>query len=142
MRILATVMIGTLVRLWALPYTLLGVATGLILLGRLKFVDGVIEIHGPRVAWVLQRLPVSALAITLGHCVLGQTQAALDLTRQHERVHVRQFQRWGFLMGFAYLGASAWLWLQGKDAYRDNPFEIEAYAVDDCRRKTDRGGSC
>ena len=30
----------------------------------------------------------------------------------------------------AYLGASAYLFLRGRDAYRDNPFEVEAYAVD------------
>lgn len=30
-------------------------------------------------------------------------------------------------MGPAYLGSSAWLWLAGKDAYRDNPFEIKTY---------------
>ncbi|WP_417740452.1 hypothetical protein [Rosistilla oblonga] len=138
MQTLASISIGSLVRLWALPYTLLGVIVGLVLLGRPKLVDGVIEIYGPGVAWVLQRLPVSALAITLGHSVLGQTQAALDLTRRHERVHVRQFERWGFLMGLAYLGASGWLWWRGKDAYRDNPFEIEAYAVDDCRRNPGR----
>ena len=39
----------------------------------------------------------------------------------------RQFERWGPLMGPAYLGASAWMWLSGRDAYRDNPFEVQAY---------------
>ena len=46
------------------------------------------------------------MALTLGHTILGQTDAALDIRRQHERVHVRQFERWGPLMGPAYLGCS------------------------------------
>lgn len=124
---------AVLVRLWASPYTLLGVLVGLFFLGRPKLVSGVIEISGPGVAWFLNHLPTPAMAMTLGHTVLGQTPAALDITRLHERVHVRQFERWGILMGPAYLLASAWIWKQGGNAYRDNPFEIEAFAVDDCR---------
>ncbi|MEZ6089851.1 MAG: hypothetical protein R3C05_17845 [Pirellulaceae bacterium] len=120
-----------LVRLWASPYTLLGMMIGILLRGKVNHVDGVIEIHGVGVAWVLKRLPVAAIAITLGHCVLGQTQQGLDITRRHERVHVKQYERWGFAMGIAYLTASAWMWLRGKDAYRDNPFEVEAFSVDD-----------
>ena len=27
---------------------------------------------------------------------------------------------------------AAWLWLRGFDAYLDNPFEVEAYGVEDC----------
>ena len=67
------------------------------------------------------------LALTLGHTILGQTSAALDVARTHEWVHVRQFERWGPLMGPAYLGCSLWLWLRGGRPYRDNPFEREAY---------------
>jgi len=44
-------------------------------------------------------------------------------------VHVRQYERWGPLFGPAYLGCSLVLWLMGKRAYRDNPFEVEAYDV-------------
>ena len=67
------------------------------------------------------------MAMTLGHTVLGQTDAALDLCRNHELVHVRQFERWGPLMGPAYLGCSLTLWLLGRRPYHDNPFEKEAY---------------
>ena len=49
-------------------------------------------------------------------------------TRAHERVHVRQCERWGPLFVPAYLGVSLWLMARGRDAYRDNPFEVEAYA--------------
>lgn len=116
-----------LVYLWASPYTLAGILTGIVLWSHFRWVSGVVEIHGPRIAWVLKRLPVTAAAITLGHCVLGQTAKDLAWTRNHERVHVRQFERWGILMGPAYVLASFVLFLRGRDYYRDNPFEIEAY---------------
>lgn len=116
-----------LVYLWASPYTLIGILIGLVSWSNFRWVSGVAEIHGPRVAWVLKRMPVPAAAITLGHCVLGQTAKDLEWTRNHERVHVRQFERWGFLMGPAYLLASFVLFLRGRDYYRENPFEIEAY---------------
>ena len=45
----------------------------------------------------------------------------------HEMVHVRQYERWGPFFIPAYLACSLGLWLAGKDAYRDNPFEREAY---------------
>ena len=79
--------------------------------------------------WLLQHLPSGqfTLALTLGHTILGQTDAALDISREHEMVHVRQYERWGPLMGPAYLGCSLVLWLAGRRAYRDNPFEREAY---------------
>jgi hypothetical protein len=64
-----------------------------------------------------------AIALTLGHTILGQTDAALDIARQHELVHVRQYERWGAFMGTACLLCSLFLWLSGKNAYRDNPFE-------------------
>jgi hypothetical protein len=112
---------------WPAPYTLVGVAIGLLLGGRFQVVAGVIEIHGPRLAAILNRLYVPALALTFGHVVFGQNPTVLDLTRSHERVHVRQFERWGILFVPAYLIASAYLYARGRDAYRENPFEIEAY---------------
>ncbi len=65
--------------------------------------------------------------MTLGHVILGRTKAALDISREHELIHVRQYERWGPLLGVAYWGCSLCLWLQGKDAYRDNPFEKAAW---------------
>lgn len=120
-----------LAHLWPIPYTAGGVAIGLLLAGRFQRVDGVIEIHGPWIAGLLNRFPVPALAMTFGHVVFGQTEAALDITRDHERVHVRQYERWGVLFVPAYLAASGFLFLRGRDAYRDNPFEVEAYSIAD-----------
>lgn len=121
-------------RVWAAPYTVMGLAAGLLGLatgGRVRVRRGVVEFHGGLVRWGLERVPGigGALAMTLGHVVLGQTPAALDLARDHEHVHVRQFERWGPLMGPAYLGCSAWLWWRGRRPYRDNPFEVEAYTL-------------
>jgi len=80
------------------------------------------------------RMVIPALALTFGHVVFGQTEAALDLSRVHERVHVRQYERWGIAFVPAYLICWLILSLRGRDGYRENPFEVEAYAVDDCRQ--------
>lgn len=121
-----------LAMIWASPYSALGIVIGLIGVaagGSVKRVDGVLEFQGRFIAWALDLLPLpEAQAMTLGHTVIARHQQALDATRDHERVHVRQFERWGPLMGPAYLGWSATLWIRGKDAYRDNPFEQEAFA--------------
>ncbi len=118
--------------IWASPYTLLGLCLGLIGLctgGRARIRGHVIEFYGGGVKWLLQRFPSGqfTLAFVLGHTVLGQTDAALDISRDHELIHVRQFERWGPLMGPAYLGCSLILWLMGRRPYHDNPFEREAY---------------
>jgi hypothetical protein len=124
-----------LVIVWASPYTLLGLTIGGIGLctgGRARVCRPVIEFHGGAVNWLIHHLPRGqfVLAFTLGHTVLGQTEAALDIARDHELVHVRQFERWGALMGPAYLLCSLVLWLKGRDAYRDTPFSREAYGDD------------
>ena len=116
--------------LWASPNTLFGIAAGLMLWGRFRLVEGVVEIHGGGVAHVLANLPNPAMAMTMGHVVFGQTQAALDITRTHERVHVQQYARWGPGFVPAYLACSAYLYLRGRDGYRENPFQVEAFAVD------------
>jgi hypothetical protein len=121
---------------WALPYTLVGLLLGAIGLatgGHARIRGRAIEFHGGFVTWFVARLPLgeATLAFTLGHPVLGQSSTSLDIAHHHEMVHVRQYERWGPLMGVAYLGASLVLWLAGRDPYRDNPFEREAYALDD-----------
>lgn len=127
----------TLLRyVWASPYTLVGLvigAFGLPFGGRVQTRRGALEFHSGFVRWVLGRLPGgdAVIGLTLGHCILGVTDVALDLCRDHEHVHVRQFERWGPLMGPAYLLASFVAWWRGDDWYRGNRFEREAYGVDD-----------
>jgi len=123
--------------LWALPTT----SRGLMLVlptyltgGRGQWVEGVFELHGGMIGWMLTRLvplPGGASAMTLGHVVIGRNLDCLDRTRSHERVHVRQVERWGPFFLPAYFGYSAWLMLCRRDAYRENPFEIEAFALED-----------
>jgi hypothetical protein len=92
-------------------------------------VDGVLEVHAPLIAAILRRVvPIQggALAITLGHIVLGRDDESLEITRAHERVHVRQCERWGPLFIPAYLLASLWSWMKGTGAYAGDYFEREA----------------
>jgi len=121
--------------LWALPYTLLGLilaVVGLCTGGRARIRGCVVEFYGGGVKWLLQRFPTGqfTLAFTLGHAILGQTDASLDISRSHEMVHVRQYERWGPLIGPAYLSCSLVLWLMRRRPYRDNPFERDAYGQD------------
>jgi hypothetical protein len=127
-----------LLYLWALPMTLLGiieVAIGLATGAKTQVVRGVLEVHGGWVTWLLTRgmpwMQGGAAAMTLGHVILGCDEVSLDRARLHEHVHVRQCERWGPLFGPAYLLASLVQWLRGRDPYRDNPFEVEAYAISD-----------
>jgi hypothetical protein len=119
--------------LWALPNTLLGlllVPPTLLSGGRAAVVDGVLEVHGALVAALLRYaipLPGGAAAMTLGHVVIARDRQVLEATRTHERVHVRQCERWGPAFIPAYLVAGAWAWLRGDDAYHGNYFEREAY---------------
>jgi hypothetical protein len=125
------------VYLWALPTSSIGLAIGALGLlsgGSAQWVDGVLEIHGGFVSYFLKNwtlLPGGASAMTLGHIVLGRDRESLSRSRRHERVHVRQCERWGPFFLPAYLLASLWVKLRGGDAYRDNPFEREAYAIEE-----------
>ena len=117
---------------WASPYTLIGLFLGGIGLctgGRARIRGRAIEFYGGAVKWLVIHLPHGqfTLAFTLGHTILGQSDASLDISRDHEMVHVRQFERWGPFMGPAYLLSSLVLWITGRHPYRDNPFEREAY---------------
>ncbi|MGF1580234.1 MAG: hypothetical protein ACFCD0_12800 [Gemmataceae bacterium] len=64
--------------------------------------------------------------MTLGHVIVARDQECLERSRRHERVHVRQFERWGiFLIPVSRL-VGWWLSWRGFDPYLDNPFELEA----------------
>jgi hypothetical protein len=121
--------------LWTFPTTVPGLfflPVALISGGAAQVVDGVLEIYGGWVAWFLRNctlLEGGASAMTLGHVVLGRSREHLVVTRTHERVHVRQAERWGPLFLPAYALASLQAWWQGGDPYRDNRFEREAFMI-------------
>ena len=69
-------------------------------------------------------------AITLGHVVLGVSADALNATRTHERVHVRQYERWGILFLVLYPLAGVHAWMKGGNPYLDNVFERQARGQD------------
>jgi hypothetical protein len=123
----------TLSYLWALPTTSVGLfVTSLTLVtgGRARVHTGVLEVWGGFSTWFLRKivpLPDGATAMTLGHVVIARDPASHTQTRAHERIHVRQCERWGPFFIPAYLLTSLYLKARGRDAYRDNPFEREAF---------------
>ena len=128
-------------RVWAFPNTSVGLTIGILGVlfgGKMQIKRECVEFHGGLVQWLLQKMPTGsgALAMTLGHRILGQTEDALEITRDHEHVHVRQYERWGPLFVPAYLFASIWAWLHGGHHYRDNVFEKEAFGEADYGSKT------
>lgn len=122
--------------IWASPNSLIGlVFVPIVCLtrGGLEVVDGVLEMHGPFIAWVLRHCVLmrgGAAAITFGHVVLGRDRQLLSSTRTHERVHVRQYERWGPFFIPAYLLASLWGVLTGEGAYHGNIFERAAMRLE------------
>ena len=132
--------------LWAAPYTLLGLLLGGVAMlcgatARRRY--GVLEICGggigSRVARVPQ--PFGFSAMTLGHVILAVDRSALAQLRLHEHVHVRQYERWGPLFLPAYLLSSLVQLLRGRNPYRENHFERQAYAVVAARRRGARQSS-
>jgi hypothetical protein len=122
-----------LVYLWAGPASLLGllfVPLAWISGGQVRIVTGVIEISGGLVTRFLQNrvFGIKVAAMTLGHVVLGCDEDQLASCRQHERVHVGQYERWGPLMIPLYVLSSCWARVRGGHLYWDNRFEQEAYA--------------
>jgi hypothetical protein len=117
--------------LWAAPCTLLGLALSFFALlagGRMRWADGALECYleeGALAQWLRRFQPFAA--ITLGHVIVALQAEDLRRWHTHERVHVRQYEKWGAFMLLAYPAASAWAWLNGQDAYLGNCFEREAY---------------
>jgi hypothetical protein len=126
-----------LIYLWAFPTTIWGLFFALIALlsgGQLRVVDGVLEVCGGATDFCLRRivglvLRGGASAMTLGHVVLARDSELLLITRAHERIHVRQCERWGPLFIPAYAVASLWAWVTGRRPYKDNFFERQAFQL-------------
>ena len=117
---------------WAALYSAIGLGLGLIALvfgASVRIHAGVLEFGGGHVGKWVSKLPApfAISAITFGHVVLGIDHATLKAVRAHEYVHVRQYERWGPFFVPAYLLSSFVQLVRGRDPYRDNCFEREAY---------------
>ena len=117
---------------WASPNSLIGLVIGgaMILLGaRAGRIAGVLEVAGGLVGTLLgpSRIALPWRAMTLGHVILGIDEAALEQSRAHEHVHVRQYEQWGPFFLPAYVVSSLWQLACGRRCYRDNWFERQAY---------------
>lgn len=129
-------MLRLLFYLWVMPVSILGLLVALVARssgGSLEHVDGVLEAAGGWPARVMRHgFPFigAVSAMTLGHVVVGTSLTALAATRDHERAHVRQFERWGVLLLLAYPFAGLVAWLRGGHPYHDNRFEREARAAE------------
>lgn len=123
-----------LLYLWAAPASIVGLlfalaarATG----ARMALAHGTLEVAGGRVGRAVDRLPrcLQFQAITFGHVIIATDERLLAVCRAHEHVHVRQYERWGALFFPLYLGSSLLQLVLGRDPYRDNYFERQAYDV-------------
>ena len=119
---------------WASPASALGVCLALlvgVVGAKVKRVSGVLEVSlAPRNAALCKAancLPFSA--ITFGHVVIACSAQQQATLRQHERVHVAQYERWGALFLLAYPLESLYQMLRGRQPYWDNRFEVAARAA-------------
>jgi hypothetical protein len=119
--------------LWALPLTLLGmilVLPVLIWRGRVCLVHAptpALLVSGPLADFLLARHPFGSMcAMAIGHIVLSEQRGLTPQILTHELAHVRQAAVWGIFFPFAYVVASGWAVLHGRDAYWHNIFEIAA----------------
>jgi hypothetical protein len=117
---------------WASPNSLLGLAGGLAMLalgGRVQRIRGCAEFSGGLIGSFIASPGIACpyRAITLGHVILGTDEAVLSAAREHEQVHVRQYERWGPFFLPAYGASSVWQLLCGRRCYRDNYFERQAF---------------
>lgn len=119
--------------LWALPLSLPGLMLALpvqMMHGRIDRITGNIPallVRGPLADRLLALHPFGPMAaMAIGHIVIARRHGLTPQTLRHELAHVRQAARWGPVFPFAYLAASAWALLHGRQAYWHNPFEIAA----------------
>jgi hypothetical protein len=105
--------------------------------------DGVMPSHRTHVwAWLkrpCQRFMLPTwLAITIYHDIFSW-RALDEFELAHELCHVRQWNANGVMYVPRYIGASRAAKAAGKDRYRDNAFEAEAYACEGALRAARAG---
>ncbi len=126
--------------IWASPWTLAALALAAISSfggTSIHRCGSVLGCYGGPIEWLLRKAPIpgGAAAMTFGHTILARNRKSFDRTLLHELVHVRQYERWGPFFVPAYLCFSIILAISGRDAYRDNPFEKEAFESDRLREQ-------
>ncbi|HVL75982.1 MAG TPA: hypothetical protein VM406_08190, partial [Noviherbaspirillum sp.] len=125
--------------LWAAPITIFGLFIALPVRacgGHWRRLRGgstaAMLVHGRLADWLLERHPAGRMnAMAIGHIVVAARTGLGPLTLAHELEHVRQAERWGPLFPILYAGSSAWQWLNGRNAYWHNHFEVAARAAAD-----------
>ncbi len=128
--------------LWALPVSMFAIFLLPLAIWRARWClsGGALEITSPALGWFLRSAWARALsggigfsAATIGSVIVSGDENALMSCRTHERVHVRQCERWGAFFPIAYVAAGLWAALIRRDLrsyYWDNPFELEARAAE------------
>jgi len=118
---------------WALPITLFGMLLSVPVLamrGHLTIVAGptpAVVVSGRLADRMLARHPFGAMwAMAIGHVVIVTQHGLTPQILSHELAHVRQAACWGIFFPIAYLLASGWAVVRGKDAYWHNVFEVAA----------------
>lgn len=117
--------------LWAAPNSVIGLplaALGLLPGGSVRLRDGALECV---VGTLPQRLRtwgdrLGIEVITFGHVVVAGSHALMSASRQHERVHVRQYERYGPFFLPVYAASSVLALARGRHPYSHNRFEREA----------------
>ncbi len=127
---------------WCLPISIIALTLLPLAIWRAhwRVRDGALEITSPALSWFLRGPWFRALsggdgfaAATIGQVIVARDARSMTGCRVHERVHVRQCERWGVFFPFAYIGAGLWVALKKRSFsayYWDNPFEIEARAAE------------
>jgi hypothetical protein len=123
--------------LWAAPLSLAGLLLALPVLitggswrGMRRPLPAML-VSGALAERLLRRHPYGPMSgVAIGHVILLDRAALTPRLLRHELEHVRQAARWGLLFPLAYLAASGWALLRGRDAYWHNVFEIAARAAE------------
>jgi len=119
--------------LWALPLTLLGILLAVPILARggnlslISMPTPALLVSGSLADYFLEHHPFGAMcAMAIGHIVIANQRDLTPRILIHELAHVRQAAWWGIAFPAAYLAASGWALLHGRDAYWHNVFEVAA----------------
>ena len=117
---------------WASPNSLIGLVIGGVMSCSARgrgVIAGVLEVGGGLVGTLLGR-EADRVALARDDARPRDPRdrrVALNQSRAHEHVHVRQYEQWGPFFLPAYAASSLWQLACGRRCYRDNWFERQAY---------------